>query len=124
MQKFIRRAFVDYQRGRSPELNGQHVLHCLDTLRQDVMCVADDTPMPTGHEARAIGDGQPTMCRNFKKLTEWINAPERNACHRAPDDYRSITHSIERYAFCQEGTDNYVNMKSYFDKHGHVDPWE
>jgi hypothetical protein len=124
MQKFIRRAFVDYQRGRSPELNGQHVLHCLDTLRQDVMCVADDTPMPTGHEALTIGDGQPTMCRNFKKLTEWINAPERNACHRALDDYRSITHSIERYAFCQEGTDNYVNMKAYFDKHGHVDPWE
>jgi hypothetical protein len=88
------------------------------------MCVADDTPMPTGHEARAIGDGQLTMCRNFEKLTEWINAPERNACHRALDDYRSISHSIERYAFCKEGTENYVNMKAYFDKYGHVNPWE
>ncbi|KAF1953407.1 hypothetical protein CC80DRAFT_420459, partial [Byssothecium circinans] len=122
-QKFIRRAFVDYQRGNVPVLNGQHVHHCLDTLRQDVTYLADDTPMATGNEARAIRDEQPVMCRNLDSLVEWIYAPERNACHRALDDYRLVTHSIERYAFCDEGTDSYVRMKEYFDVHGHVDPW-
>lgn len=85
--------------------------------------MADDTPMPTGDEARAIGDEQPMVCRNFDKLVEWVYAPERHACHRALDDYRPITHSIERYAFCKNGTTEFINMQHYFDEHGHVNPW-
>jgi hypothetical protein len=114
---------VDYQCGLPGQLNGQHVHHCLDTLRQDVTCMADDTPMPTGEEARAISDEEPMTCKNFGRLVEWVYAPERHACHRALDDYRSITHSIERYAFCEPGSENFGKMKEYFDKYGHVDPW-
>jgi hypothetical protein len=105
------------------KLNGHHVHHCLDTLRQDLICAADDTPMPTGNEARAIGDEQPMMCKNFDRLVEWIYVPERNACHHSLDDYRSIAHSIERYAFCEPGSENYNRMKEYFEERGHVDPW-
>ncbi|KAF2204313.1 hypothetical protein GQ43DRAFT_438035 [Delitschia confertaspora ATCC 74209] len=121
--KFIRRAFVDYERGKAPTLNGRHVHHCLDTLRKDVTCIADDTLMPTGEEARSIGDGQQLMCRDFGKLVEWIYDPERHACHRALDDYRSITHPLERYAFCPKDSKYYNVMMDYFTENGHVDPW-
>jgi hypothetical protein len=70
------------------------------------MYMADATPMPTEDEARAIGDEQPMVCRNFDKLVEWVYAPERHGSHRALDDYQPITHSIERYAFCEEGSEN------------------
>ena len=123
LQKFIRRAFTDYQRGLTPTLDGHHVHHCLDSLRQDIQCIADDTLMPTGGEARSIGDQQNKMCRNFSALVEWIYDPERNACHRSLSDYRSIQHPVERYAFCQEGSEYYGVMTGYFDEHGHVDPW-
>ncbi|KAH8714037.1 hypothetical protein GQ44DRAFT_762659 [Phaeosphaeriaceae sp. PMI808] len=122
--KFIRRAFVDLERGKPLELNGRHVHHCLDSLRKDVTCIADDTLMPTGEEARSIGDKQPLMCRNFTRLREWIYSPERNACHRALDDYRSITHPIERYAFCSPKSSYYPIMTRYFEENGHRDPWE
>ncbi|KAF2272787.1 uncharacterized protein EI97DRAFT_483132, partial [Westerdykella ornata] len=122
--KFIRKGFVEYERGQIPTLNAQHVHHCLDSLRQDVQCIADDTLMPTGSTPRSIGDLQPLKCRNLTKLVEWIYAPERNACHRSLDDYRPITHSIERYAFCSKSSPYYSAMEEYFRKYGHHDPWE
>jgi hypothetical protein len=123
VQKFIRRAFTDYERGLEPRLDGRHVHHCLDSLRQDVQCMADDTPMPTGADARAIGDEQTVMCRNYSALVEWVYAPERMACHKALSDYRSITHSIERYAFCPEDSRYFPVMRKYFQQKGHSDPW-
>jgi hypothetical protein len=79
--------------------------------------------MPAGEEARAIGDEQTVMCRNYDRLVDWIYAPERNACHKALDDYRSISHSIERYAFCGKKSPYFENMTRYFEENGHSDPW-
>jgi hypothetical protein len=87
------------------------------------MYMADDTPMPTGDKARAIGNEQPMVCRNLDTLVEWVYAPERQACYWALDDYQPITHSIDRYAFCEEGSETYMETKKYFDEHGHFDPW-
>lgn len=104
-------------------LDGMHVHHCLDTLRQDTLCRADDTPMPTSENLRAIGDGQPLMCRDYTKLVEWAYAPERHACHRSLSDYKPIVNSIERYAFCKSDSQNDDVARQWFAEHGHVDPW-
>ncbi|TGO26868.1 hypothetical protein BPAE_0051g00030 [Botrytis paeoniae] len=45
--KVLRRAFIDYERGGEIGSSAGHVHHCLDALRQDMMCNADDTPMPS-----------------------------------------------------------------------------
>ncbi|KAF9523981.1 hypothetical protein CPB83DRAFT_949088, partial [Crepidotus variabilis] len=52
-----------------------HLFHCIDSIRQSVMCSVDITPIPWqwGFEdkvARPVADIQHT-CRNFDKVREW-----------------------------------------------------
>lgn len=52
-----------------------HLEHCLDALRQGVMCASDITPMPwtwveADHEAKGVADVAHT-CRNFEDIRDW-----------------------------------------------------
>ncbi|KAI7773005.1 hypothetical protein LA080_012496 [Diaporthe eres] len=54
----------------------EHDEHCFDSLRQHVMCHADDTLLySTGHHDAGVR--QTKMCRSWDALREW--ASERNA---------------------------------------------
>ena len=68
--------------------------------------------MPTTDALRAIGDKQPLMCKDYNKLVEWAYMSERHACHQSLSDYKPIVNSIERYAFCEEGSENEKAMKA------------
>lgn len=115
---------ADHISGRSEELDRSHVYHCLDALRKDVLCAADDTPMPTSARPRAIGDGQPLMCRSYDKLVVWAYHKDRRSCHKSLNEYKPFKHPVERYAFCPESSPYYSTMKGFFEKHGHVYPYE
>lgn len=121
--KYIRKNFVELERLGESQLDPHHTAHCLDLLRKDILCYGDDTPMPTNDRHTAIGDGQTLMCRNYDQVVRWAYAPERNACHRSLNEYRTIKHSIERYAFCDKDSQYHDKMQRYFDEHGHVDPY-
>ena len=110
-------------RGLPQDIKLGHAEHCLDALRQDVMCRADDTPMPVGSVPHSLGDGQVMKCRNWDKLIEWTQAPEQNACFRLMGDYHTVTHTLERHQYCPPDSRYYPVMKAYFDKFGHKDPW-
>ena len=122
-KKNIRRVLIDYQKGNPQIIDGHHILHCLDGLRQDLKCKADDTPMPSRILRHGIGDHQVHMCRNWEKLIAWTQAPERNACYRQLDDYQVVEHSLERHAFCPKDSPYYSVMTAYFNKFGHKDPF-
>ena len=119
----MRRAWVDNERGNPPIVNPQHVYHCLDALRQDITCTADDTPMPTIKKPHLIGNGQVRMCRNMDKIIEWTQAPERQACYRRLTDYTRVAHKLERFAFCPKDSEYFPVVEAYFDKWGHKDPF-
>lgn len=104
IQKSMRRAFVDLQRGVDTEIDWFHMYHCLDALRQDLMCYADDTPMPIPTDITYIGDGQVRQCRDWNKLTAWATALEQNACYKQLSNYKEVFHSLEKFAFCPEGS--------------------
>ena len=59
-----------------------HSYHCLDALRMEVLCNADDTPRYTGmnQENKASGTGQSRMCRDWSQLESW--ATTNSACWR------------------------------------------
>ncbi|KAK1139856.1 hypothetical protein N8T08_011101 [Aspergillus melleus] len=124
--KVMRRSFHDLRTdGESPIPVG-HVEHCLDSLRQDLMCAADDTPMPSLELLNGSGEGQMMQCKDFDKIVAWTQAPERNACYKRliTSDYRPIVHSIERYAFCPADSPHFAAMSRYFEEHGHyADPF-
>ena len=49
--------------------------HCIDHLRQMVMCYADSTPIPTryfpGINQNFIDSDRQHTCRDFSKIREW-----------------------------------------------------
>ena len=100
-----------------------HISHCLDTMRQDVMCKGDDTPMAAKEVINGIGYGQEMQCVDFKKLVAWTKAPQQDACYAQVSDYKRVNAEagIERFAYCRESSPYHSTMKSYFDIHGHKD---
>ena len=117
-QKLLYRTLTDFERYGETTLEMGHLYHCLDTMRQDVMCMADDTIMPTVHEKHKIGDKQVMQCRNWGKLVDWARAPARHSCFKMVNEYGSPEHPIEDFAGCPKESPYYPVMKAYFDKHG------
>lgn len=118
---------MDYESGYNElgvKIPPLHVGHCLDSLRQDIMCVGDDTPMPSLKPRHGTGDGQMMQCKDLNKVAAWAKEPERDACYRHIDDYHGIAHAMERFAYCAEDSPYYSTMKAYFDYQGHEDPFE
>jgi hypothetical protein len=66
-----------------------HRNHCLEQLRQYVMCHGDITPVPTkyflGKGGNYVWSDMPHTCRNFDKLRDWMR--ER---HHGPNTVHSI----------------------------------
>lgn len=118
-QKIIRSTIKTYEAGKKPPGSPSHLYHCLNTLRQDLMCKADDTVMESANVPHMIGDNQAMQCRDWDKLVAWARAPERHSCYHIFDDDRSVAHTLEEYAFCPEDSPWYSTMKAYFDEHGH-----
>lgn len=64
--------------GMEPWWHAEHDMHCFDALRQQTMCMADDTLLYTrGH--RDAGVNQTRMCRDWDALSQW--ATDRTACY-------------------------------------------
>ncbi|KAK3299475.1 uncharacterized protein B0H64DRAFT_317844 [Chaetomium fimeti] len=77
-----------------------HALHCLDQLRQDVLCNADDTPRYAGFQTPAgTGAGQVRMCRDWRALETW--ALEHTACFKHEDEVPGPM--VDRFKSCPDG---------------------
>ncbi|KAI0964835.1 hypothetical protein F4678DRAFT_367028 [Xylaria arbuscula] len=74
----------DYYTPPNPEpVHTMHVEHCIDYLRQGVMCAADLTMIPVQWSTKRDRILQNTevvhTCRNFDKIHEWTLARDANA---------------------------------------------
>lgn len=54
-----------------------HLDHCVDQIRQALMCHADLTPVPMipvegGPEGAILGNGEIHTCRDFDAIWEWV----------------------------------------------------
>lgn len=86
-----------------------HVLHCLNVLRETVMCAADDEPLYTGplhaqtnEPNPRAGIGFTRMCRDWDKLQAW--GRDRSACWRPLNVFNRTFPETERYKFCPDGS--------------------
>ncbi|KAM0739606.1 hypothetical protein ACQRIT_004790 [Beauveria bassiana] len=93
--------YVMYTELKQPQhIALSHALHCLDQLRQGVICNADDTPRYAGfQDPPGTGSGQVRMCRDWRRLERW--AEERTACFRHEDEVPGPM--IERFKSCPDG---------------------
>lgn len=95
----------------------EHALHCLDSLRQEVLCNADDTPSWSGYHDKTSGVGQYRLCKDWGRLEAF--AKENYACHRHIDleDGQDVQ---ERYKYCPEGSPYEAKVREVY---GEVEMW-
>jgi hypothetical protein len=85
---------MDFSRGESIDHSFPHLNHCLEALRQDIICNADDTPRWVGSHIPSSGAGQYRMCRDWNQLDTW--AKQYSACFKDLD----TNNKDERFSFC------------------------
>jgi hypothetical protein len=101
-QKTIRTYIRQVDQGLPTDQPAHHMLHCLDALRQDVECYADDTPRYTGFQGQGrSGTGQVRQCRDWGRLEAW--AQQHTACwHYLPELEKDGKTSLEEFKFCPQ----------------------
>ncbi|KAF2873319.1 hypothetical protein BDV95DRAFT_592708 [Massariosphaeria phaeospora] len=98
--RMIRKTFWEaYTRKPYTYQPSPHFEHCFDTLRQAIMCNADNTPLYTFGDNTA-GDGQLHRCHNWDELR--VFATENTACYR--DTIEDVLLK-EHFGFCDDGSD-------------------
>ena len=134
--KLLQAYSADAHAGRKSLVPYHHVSHCLDVLRQNVLCEADDVllaqkPRALGGLDKRPGDGQARQCKDWNKLS--LFAQEHNACYKRLNITKGaidtgVKSEFERYAFCPEGSPYKEKVEKYFEEYGHrvikhVDEW-
>ncbi|KAI4141583.1 MAG: hypothetical protein LQ340_007600, partial [Diploschistes diacapsis] len=98
--KVLHGSLIAYHSNKEQGQPWHHVLHCLNVLRDEIMCDASDVPMYTGYQPdQASGLGQVRMCRDWGQLEAW--AREHTACWRYVEGVES---ELDRYRFCPSGS--------------------
>ena len=93
-----------------------YTMHCLDSLREDIMCHAEDAPRytTTGREPIS-GIGQTRQCRDWNRLKEW--AQSYSACWRYLGIEADQHSELEGYLYCAPDSLCYARMQRWAAKH-------
>lgn len=54
------------------EATYHHTMHCVDIVRQALMCASDSTLIWKEYDVKWPGEGGTRVCRNFDALTQWV----------------------------------------------------
>jgi hypothetical protein len=108
---------MEYEESLPQSISSHHIIHCLDQLRSDIICNADDTLRVTTTDMRPVtGEGQTRLCKNWDALNDWTLA--NPSCFRYGDPLvEDMKESqIPRLRFCPEGTPELNVVREYFNK--------
>lgn len=102
-QKTLRRAFLDLRAGQSFAYSWGHHMHCFESLLEDTICMADDTPRYTSFDHPGLsGMGQSRYCRSWDQLEAW--AQEHTSCWRHINATDPKFDTLLRYRYCPPGS--------------------
>lgn len=122
LQTQVYLSLKEYRDGLPQSHAFEHSAHCLDWLRNDIMCRADDTPlyMKTNASGPQNGVGQYRKCKDWSKLTRW--AQENTACYRYGDFVTGDKQKsqIGRFKYCPKDSPYLPKIRKYFGKN---DDW-
>ena len=111
-QKILQLSYNELLRGQPLTWEKEHPVHCLDSLRQYVMCNADDTPLYTWGR-NITGDGQARQCKDWGVLREW--AKEHTACYKQTAEPLTFR---QRFGRCNDGGDGLEDLAPYASVQG------
>ncbi|KAI1089106.1 hypothetical protein F5B19DRAFT_468783 [Rostrohypoxylon terebratum] len=107
--KIIHITLSELRRGVPQSRSRHHVDHCLDALRRQILCDADDTPRATDRRPEVLsGLNQHRMCRSWEQLEDW--AKKHTACYKRPEDpERDGKPKLDRFKHCPPDSGYVVN---------------
>ncbi|KAF1959459.1 hypothetical protein CC80DRAFT_490372 [Byssothecium circinans] len=70
MVSVIRAALYHFTEGVNQTVAFEHTMHCLDSLRQEVMCHAD-AELLCSEDGKVWGDGQVRTCGDWERVKVW-----------------------------------------------------
>ncbi|ESZ99048.1 hypothetical protein SBOR_0582 [Sclerotinia borealis F-4128] len=114
-------AIDQYATGVSQSVNHQHVLHCLSTLRSEIICTADDTPRWTDSNGQKPGEGQERTCRDWSKLEAYVE--EHTGCFKYIKPEAHNMSELERMKYCPNNSKYLPMIRQYFDLPKEWLPW-
>jgi len=113
--KSIHRSLREYHLGLPQTLPLAHITHCLDSLRGDVLCAADDTPRYTTiTKSPETAVGQLRQCRDWTKLEEW--ARQHPSCYSYINASADHIDQYKRFTFCPPGSPYLEKVRAHFAK--------
>jgi len=113
--KTLHISLLEFQLGKPQTYPFLHVMHCLDALRVEIICNADDTPRYTTTDHDTVsGIDQERKCRDWGKLERW--ALEHDACyHYFNHSSNNIVDQRQRYLFCQPDSPYTGKVEKYLE---------
>ncbi|KKY37956.1 hypothetical protein UCDDA912_g02043 [Diaporthe ampelina] len=113
--KNIHRAVREYELGLPQSLTLMHITHCLDSLRGDILCQADDTPRYTTiTKSPESAVGQLRQCRDWGALERW--AEERTSCYHYISHEADFINQFERFKYCPKDSPYWPALREHFGK--------
>ena len=112
----IYRSLMEYRLSIPQSLPELHIVHCLDQLRLDVMCNADDTPRVTFSDGRLdTADEQSRQCRDWDALESWTRS--HSGCYRTGSTNTGWkANQVSQLSFCPEKSPYLDRIRAYFKK--------
>ncbi|KAL1965583.1 hypothetical protein VTN77DRAFT_5667 [Rasamsonia byssochlamydoides] len=111
--KKIRRWIVATERGSHRIDKFHHIEHCLDILRQDILCEADDLPLyTTPGPSKDSGVNEVHHCRDWNKLEAWAKA--NTACFGYVNETGDESGGLQYYRYCPKDSPFAPLMRKYF----------
>ncbi|KAI1342869.1 hypothetical protein F5Y15DRAFT_428838 [Xylariaceae sp. FL0016] len=116
--KIVYLSLSEYRRRVPQTRSWHHISHCMDALRRQILCDADDTPRATDHRAEVMsGVWQHRKCRTWDDLEAF--AKRHTACYKRPENPDAGGDLIlERFKHCPPGsgytvTNEYVSPDKF-----------
>ncbi|KPI43357.1 uncharacterized protein AB675_7161 [Cyphellophora attinorum] len=118
----LHRSNLEYRTNHTQTYTTEHLLHCLENIRLDLTCNADDTPrfVPrTAHESTVkTGVDQLRQCRSWDALEKW--AKEHSACFNYHEfERKELEENVvypAAWSFCGEGSEYLAQVQRFYGK--------
>lgn len=112
---YIYRALREFEQDIQQTTPMHHHIHCLDALRENAICSADDTLRPAGkgQATPQIPGLQPLkQCRDWKQLEKW--AIQNSACFKRYPDHDPNHRTLEEWRNCPDGSPFTSTVDEFF----------
>ncbi|KAI0376694.1 hypothetical protein F5Y04DRAFT_285637 [Hypomontagnella monticulosa] len=97
--KLVCISMSEYRRGLPQTRPRHHISHCLDALRRQIICDADDTPRATDRRVEVVsGLHQHRRCRSWEQLENFVK--QHTACYKRPEIPNEDLSKLEGFKHC------------------------